>query len=65
LAQGIALDIERLPGDFVVRTKLGEIAIILARVPGGFAVRCERSYGEWLAAWLARAVALTTSTGDI
>jgi sarcosine oxidase gamma subunit len=58
LARGMALDFERLAPDFAGRAKLGEIAVLLDRVEGGWRLRCERSYAEWLAAWL------TLSTGD-
>jgi heterotetrameric sarcosine oxidase gamma subunit len=57
LARGLALDLDRLAPDFAGRTKLGEIAVLLDRVPGGWRLRCERSYAEWLGAWL------TSSTG--
>jgi heterotetrameric sarcosine oxidase gamma subunit len=56
LAQGIALDFERLPADFAGRTRLGEITVILQRRNGGYVLRCERSYREWLAGWLAEAM---------
>ncbi len=59
LARGIALDLARLAPDFAGRTRLGEIAVLLDRVAGGWRLRCERSYAEWLAAWL------SPSTGDI
>jgi hypothetical protein len=52
LARGIALDLDRLAPDFAGRTRLGEIAVLLDRVEGGWRLRCERSYAEWLAAWL-------------
>lgn len=58
LARGIALDLERLAPDFAGRTRLGEIAVLLDRADGGWRLRCERSYAEWLAAWL------SPSTGD-
>ena len=63
LAQGIALDFEKLPADFAGRTRLGEIAVILSRGPAGYVLRCERSYGEWLAGWLAEAARITSSPG--
>lgn len=59
LARGMALDFERLAPDFAGRAKLGEIAVLLDRVEGGWRLRCERSYAEFLAAWL------TLSTGGI
>ena len=65
LAQGMALDFARLAPDFAGRAKLGEIAVLIDRWPGGWRVRCERSYAEWLAGWLARAAALMSSTGGI
>lgn len=58
LARGMALDLERLTPDFAGRAKLGEIAVLLDRVAGGWRLRCERSYAEWLGAWL------NSSTGD-
>ena len=65
LAQGIALDFDRLPADFAGRTRLGEIAIILQRCPDGYVLRCERSYGEWLAGWLAEAMRVRLLSGGI
>ncbi len=65
LAQGIALDLERLAPDFAGRTRLGDVAIILVRTAGGYVLRCERSYAEWLAAWLERARSITVSPGGI
>ncbi|MBL8808261.1 MAG: hypothetical protein JNN22_15555 [Rhodospirillales bacterium] len=58
-AQGIALDLDRAVAGFVARTRLGDVAVLLWRMPDGFVVRCERSYADWLAAWLARAVRLS------
>lgn len=55
LSRGIALDLERLAPGFAGRTRLGDVAVILARTPGGFVLRCERSYAEWMACWLDRA----------
>jgi len=65
LAQGIALDLERLAPDFAGRTRLGDVAIILVRTAGGYVLRCERSYAEWLAAWLERARSITVSPAGI
>jgi heterotetrameric sarcosine oxidase gamma subunit len=65
LAQGIALDFQKLPADFVGRTRLGEIAVILQRYPAGYVLRCERSYGEWLAGWLAEAMRVRLLPGGI
>jgi heterotetrameric sarcosine oxidase gamma subunit len=63
LAQGIALDLESFVVGAGCRTRLGDVAVILMRTPDGFVLRCERSYGEWLGAWLARARGFTTSAG--
>lgn len=52
LAQGIALDLARLPEDFAGRTRLGEISVLLSREGGKWILRCERSYAEWVEAWL-------------
>lgn len=65
LAQGIALDLERLAPDFAGRTRLGDVAIILVRTAEGYVLRCERSYAEWLAAWLERARSITASSDGI
>lgn len=65
LAQGIALDFDRLPADFACRTRLGEIAVVLQRRASGYVLRCERSYGEWLAGWLAEALRIRLLSGDI
>lgn len=65
LAQGIALDFERLPADFAGRTRLGEITVILQRRNGGYVLRCERSYCEWLAGWLAEAMRVRLLSADI
>ena len=65
LAQGIALDFDRLPADFAGRTRLGEIAVVLQRRANGYVLRCERSYGEWLAGWLAEALRVRLLSGDI
>jgi heterotetrameric sarcosine oxidase gamma subunit len=65
LAQGIALDLERLAPDFAGRTRVGDVAIILVRTAGGYVLRCERSYAEWLNAWLDRARTVTVSPGGI
>lgn len=62
LSQGIALDLERLAPGFVGRTRLGDVAVILARTPDGYVLRCERSYAEWLAGWLDRAWSITISS---
>ncbi len=62
LAQGIALDLGRLAPDFAGRTRLGDIAVILARTSTGYVLRCERSYAEWLEAWLDRARSITISS---
>lgn len=59
LAHGMALDFERLAPDFVGRARLGEIAVIVERTKSGFVLLCERSYAEYLAAWL------KLSPGDI
>ncbi len=64
LAQGIALDFDRLPADFAGRTRLGEIAIVLQRRANDYVLRCERSYGEWLAGWLAEALRIRILSGD-
>ncbi len=61
LAQGIALDLERMAPGFSGRTRLGDVAIILVRTPVGYVLRCERSYAEWLASWLDRARAVMLS----
>jgi heterotetrameric sarcosine oxidase gamma subunit len=61
LSQGIALDLARLAPDFAGRTRLGDIAVILVRTAGGYVLRCERSYAEWLEAWLERARQITIS----
>lgn len=63
LARGIALDLDGAPVGFVGRTRLGDVAVLLWRTTGGFVLRCERSYAEWLGAWLARAI--TPSAGGI
>ncbi|MCA3261707.1 MAG: hypothetical protein ING44_07190 [Telmatospirillum sp.] len=65
LAQGIALDFDRLPADFAGRTRLGDISVILQRCASGYILRCERSYGEWLAGWLAEALRIRLLSGDI
>lgn len=52
LAQGIALDLARLPEDFAGRTRLGEISVLLSREGGKWILRCERSYAEWVETWL-------------
>jgi len=65
LALGIALDLERLAPDFAGRTRLGDAAIVLVRTAEGYVLRCERSYAEWLEAWLERARSITVSPGDI
>lgn len=65
LARGVALDLERLAPDFAGRTRLGDVAIILVRTAGGFVLRCERSYAEWLEAWLERARSITISPDGI
>lgn len=52
LAQGVALDFAKLPEDFAGRTRLGEISVLLSREGGRWILRCERSYAEWIAAWL-------------
>ncbi len=65
LAQGIALDFEKLPADFTGRTRLGEVAVILSRSAAGYILRCERSYGEWLAGWLAEAARTMSLSGGI
>ena len=65
LAQGVALDLESLVVGAGCRTRLGDIAVILLRTPDGFILRCERSYAEWLGAWLARARGFTASAGGI
>lgn len=65
LAQGIALDLECLAVDTGCRTRLGDIPVVLTRTSAGFVLRCERSYAEWLGAWLARAQSLTASAGGI
>lgn len=64
LAQGIALDFDRLPADFAGRTRLSEIAIVLQRRANGYVLRCERSYGQWLAGWLAEALRIRLLSGD-
>ncbi len=60
LAQGVALDLERLGAGFAGRTRLGDVAILVWRTDDGFLLRCERSYAEWLGAWLARALTLSS-----
>lgn len=65
LAQGIALDLGCLAVNTGCRTRLGDIAVILTRTPGGFVLRCERSYAEWLGAWLLRARGFMASAGGI
>ncbi len=52
LAQGVALDLAKLPEDFAGRTRLGEIAVLLSRDGDKWILRCERSYAEWVAAWI-------------
>ena len=65
LARGIALDLDRLAPDFAGRTRLGDVAVILVRTAGGYVLRCERSYAEWLEAWLERARQITISPAGI
>jgi len=62
LSQGIALDLEKLAPGFAGRTRLGDVAVILARTADGYVLRCERSYAEWVAAWLDRARTVTLSS---
>ena len=64
-AQGIALDFDGMTLDFAGRTRLGEIAVVLQRSAKGYVLRCERSYGEWLAGWLAEALRLRLLSGGI
>lgn len=59
LAQGVALDVAKLPEDFAGRTRLGEISVLLSRVGDKWILRCERSYAEWVSEWL------KTRPGDI
>ena len=63
LAQGIALDLENFTIGIGSRTRLGDIAVVVMRTPDGFVLRCERSYAEWLGAWLARARGFMASAG--
>ncbi len=65
LAQGIALDLDGFAVGAGCRTRLGDIPVILMRTPDGFVLRCERSYAEWLGAWLARARGFTAFAGGI
>jgi sarcosine oxidase gamma subunit len=65
LAQGMSLDFERLPPNFVGRARLGEAAVIVEKTAAGFVLLCERSYAEYLSAWLVHAASFNPSTGDI
>jgi sarcosine oxidase subunit gamma len=60
LAQGVSLDLDRLSEGFSGRTRLGDVAVLVWRTAEGFVLRCERSYAEWLDAWLARALRLSS-----